>query len=150
MEELLTIEETCDYLRLSQSTVRRMVKDGRIPARQIGRQWRIPLTALETMAAGKALGDVEPSPQEAPAARVFVLEMLAAGGRTWSTTAHRTLASAQAEAERRAAGSLGIGSAEPHEPVTWAQDAEAPGGREWAGAIGGRPVARIGELRLRD
>lgn len=139
MDELLTIEETADYLRLSESTVRRMVRDGRIPARQIGRQWRIPMTAL---------GAVDPGPQEAPAARVFVLEMLAASGRTWSVTAHRALAGAQAEAERRATGSLGIGSSEPHEPVTWTLDPEAPGGREWAGTIGGQTVARIGELSL--
>jgi excisionase family DNA binding protein len=47
MEDLLTIAETALYLRVSESTVRRMVKDGRIPATQIGRQWRIPRAALE-------------------------------------------------------------------------------------------------------
>ena len=52
MEDLLTIEETALYLRVSESTVRRMVKDGRIPARQIGRQWRIPRAALEEYLGG--------------------------------------------------------------------------------------------------
>lgn len=46
MEELLTIYETALYLRVSESTVRRMVKDGRIPATRIGRQWRVSRAAL--------------------------------------------------------------------------------------------------------
>ena len=46
MEELLTIEETADYLRISVSTVRRMLNDGRLKGVNIGRQWRIPKEAL--------------------------------------------------------------------------------------------------------
>ena len=46
MEELLTIEETADYLRVSVSTVRRMLNDGRLKGVNIGRQWRIPKEAL--------------------------------------------------------------------------------------------------------
>jgi len=49
MEELLTIDETALYLRVSESTVRRMVKDGRIPATRIGRQWRVARAALEAL-----------------------------------------------------------------------------------------------------
>jgi excisionase family DNA binding protein len=61
MEDLLTIEETALYLRVSESTVRRMVKDGRIPATQIGRQWRIARAALEALVKGPAArGELEP------------------------------------------------------------------------------------------
>ncbi len=139
MPELLTVEETAQALRVDERTVRRMLSDGRLQGANLGRVWRIHrASVLELIAAGTG-------------ARVFVLEMVAAGsGRTWSTTAHRTLAGAQTEGERRAPGSLGIGSDDPHGPVEWARDAEAPGGPEWAGTIGGQMVARISERQVSD
>lgn len=45
--ELLTIDETAEFLRVSDKTVRRMIDDGRLKAVAIGRQWRIPKEALE-------------------------------------------------------------------------------------------------------
>ena len=44
--ELLTIDETAEFLRVSDKTVRRMIDDGRLEAVAIGRQWRIPRGAL--------------------------------------------------------------------------------------------------------
>jgi excisionase family DNA binding protein len=44
--ELLTIDETAEFLRVSDKTVRRMIDDGRLKAVAIGRQWRIPREAL--------------------------------------------------------------------------------------------------------
>ena len=44
--ELLTIDETAEFLRVSDKTVRRMIDDGRLEAVAIGRQWRIPREAL--------------------------------------------------------------------------------------------------------
>ena len=44
--ELLTIDETAEFLRVSDKTVRRMIDDGRLKAVAIGRQWRIPKEAL--------------------------------------------------------------------------------------------------------
>jgi excisionase family DNA binding protein len=38
--ELLTVDEVCEYTRLSESSVRRWARDGRIPgARHLGRRW---------------------------------------------------------------------------------------------------------------
>jgi excisionase family DNA binding protein len=48
-EELLTIDETAEYLRVSRSTVRRMIDDGRLEAVTIGRQWRIRKETLEEL-----------------------------------------------------------------------------------------------------
>ncbi len=137
MEKMLTVPEVAQALRVSVRTVYNVLDAGGLREVRFGKTRRIPESALaELVTAGTG-------------ARVFVLEMLAAGsGRTWSVTAHRTLEGAQAEAERRAPGSLGTGSDDPHGPVEWAQDPEAPGGREWAGTIGGQTVARIGELSL--
>ena len=48
MEELLTVQEVAEYLRVSDLTVRRMLKDGRLQGVNIGRVWRIPKGELET------------------------------------------------------------------------------------------------------
>jgi len=45
--ELLTIDETAEFLRVSDKTVRRMLNDGRLKGVNISRQWRIPREALE-------------------------------------------------------------------------------------------------------
>ena len=49
MAKLLSMRETAEYLGLSYSTVRYMIKDGRIPAIKIGKQWRIQEDALSAM-----------------------------------------------------------------------------------------------------
>ena len=45
--ELLTTEEAAAYLRVSQYTVWRWCTEGRLPAFQIGREWRISKTRLD-------------------------------------------------------------------------------------------------------
>lgn len=47
MEDLLTIEQTAEYLQVSVSTVRRMVRDGRLRSVSLGRLRRVPKPALE-------------------------------------------------------------------------------------------------------
>lgn len=47
--ELLTAEEVADYLRVSQFTVWRWCKSGRLPAFQIGREWRIRKRGLNDL-----------------------------------------------------------------------------------------------------
>jgi len=47
--ELLTTDEAAAYLRVSQYTVWRWCKEGRLPAFQIGREWRIRKTRLDEM-----------------------------------------------------------------------------------------------------
>lgn len=49
--ELLTTEEAASYLKVSKYTVWRWCKEGRLPAFQIGRAWRIRKTKLNEMIA---------------------------------------------------------------------------------------------------
>lgn len=45
----MTIAEVRDSLRLSDSTVRRMLRDGRLPGVQVAGRWRIPRSAVEAL-----------------------------------------------------------------------------------------------------
>lgn len=45
-ESLLTTREVAWRLRVSTSTVRRMAREGRLPALRVGRLWRFPLQEL--------------------------------------------------------------------------------------------------------
>ncbi len=45
--ETLTVAQVAEYLHLHALTVRRLLKDGTIPACKVGREWRIDLAALE-------------------------------------------------------------------------------------------------------
>ena len=56
-EELLTLAEVREFLKLSDSTVRRMLKDGRLTGVRVAGQWRIPRAAVEELARG-AVGSV--------------------------------------------------------------------------------------------
>jgi len=51
-EPLLTVAEVAAVLRLSVKTVRRMIARGELPARQIGRQWRVRRTHLDAVIRG--------------------------------------------------------------------------------------------------
>ncbi len=48
--EFLTIHETAQELGCGDSTVREMIQDGRLPAVQLGRVFRIPRSVLTAMA----------------------------------------------------------------------------------------------------
>src|SRR3989442_3211129 len=45
--EVMTLDETARYLRLSKRTVRKLAKQGRLPGREIEGDWRFLKTALE-------------------------------------------------------------------------------------------------------
>ena len=47
--ELMTAQEVAGYFRVSQSTVWRWCKEGRIPAFRVGRSWRIRRDKLEDL-----------------------------------------------------------------------------------------------------
>jgi len=47
MAELMTVEEVADYLRLTKTTIYRLLKRGDIPAVKIGRVWRFEKTAID-------------------------------------------------------------------------------------------------------
>jgi excisionase family DNA binding protein len=46
--DYLTTAEVAAWLKVSVFTVRRWIKQGDLPARKVGREWRIPREALET------------------------------------------------------------------------------------------------------
>ncbi len=47
MEKLYTVNEVKQILKISDSTIRRHIKDGRIKTQSLGRQHRITETALQ-------------------------------------------------------------------------------------------------------
>jgi excisionase family DNA binding protein len=47
MGEILTLSEAAAYLRLSESDVLRLVDEQRLPARQLGKEWRFLKTAIQ-------------------------------------------------------------------------------------------------------
>ena len=39
-KDILTIEELSEYLRISKSTLYKLVREGKIPSQKVGRHWR--------------------------------------------------------------------------------------------------------------
>lgn len=39
--QLKTIDEVADYLRVSRTTVYTLVREGKLPASKVGREWRV-------------------------------------------------------------------------------------------------------------
>lgn len=54
MSELLTVPEVAQQLRVHPITVRRMIKDGSLPAVKIGRNYRIRAEDRDALLAGEA------------------------------------------------------------------------------------------------
>lgn len=54
LPDLATVEETAAWFGCSTGTVRRMIKDGRLPRVKVGRLDRVPRVALQRMRDGKA------------------------------------------------------------------------------------------------
>ena len=48
MPDMLTIAEVARYLKLHELTVRRLAREGELPAFKVGRQWRIKRDLLES------------------------------------------------------------------------------------------------------
>lgn len=47
MPEMMTSEEAAAYLRTSVESIRRMAREGRVPAARVGRSWRFRKTELD-------------------------------------------------------------------------------------------------------
>ena len=47
--ELLTIEETAVYLKMSPQVVRRWLRENKLPGVKIGKEWRIDKERLDSM-----------------------------------------------------------------------------------------------------
>jgi len=44
---VLTIDELSDYIRISKSTIYKLVRSGKIPGQKIGRHWRFRKAAID-------------------------------------------------------------------------------------------------------
>ena len=51
---ILTVDEVSEALGIHPLTVRRMARDGELPAFKVGRQWRVKRELLERWLAGRA------------------------------------------------------------------------------------------------
>ena len=47
MADILTIEELAAYLKIPKSTLYKLVREGKIPSRKIGRHWRFRKGAID-------------------------------------------------------------------------------------------------------
>jgi excisionase family DNA binding protein len=47
VDQLLTIGEVAQLLRINPATVYRLAKDGKIPAFKVGKEWRFTIEAVE-------------------------------------------------------------------------------------------------------
>lgn len=45
---LLTVKEVASYLQTSKQQVRKMIQSGELTAVRVGREYRVPIAALET------------------------------------------------------------------------------------------------------
>ncbi len=45
--DVLTIEELAAYLKISKSTLYKLVREGKIPSQKIGRHWRFRKAAID-------------------------------------------------------------------------------------------------------
>jgi len=52
MDEILTANETADYLKVNVRTIYRLIKDGKIPGRKVGGSWRFKKDILDEWIAG--------------------------------------------------------------------------------------------------
>ena len=56
--QIMTIADVAEYLGLHELTVRRLAREGAIPALKLGRQWRIKRDLLEQWIADRSLDNV--------------------------------------------------------------------------------------------
>ncbi|ADU51839.1 DNA binding domain protein, excisionase family [Thermaerobacter marianensis DSM 12885] len=92
--EVMTVSEAAAYLRVDERTVRRLLREGRLPGRKVGRQWRLHKVALDRFLDGEEEAQVwrpagvghddEPTADEIKESRRAWLDYLAGGdpGRT--------------------------------------------------------------------
>ena len=47
LPEIMTITETCKYLRIPRSSLYKLAQEGKIPCQKVGRHWRFRRQALD-------------------------------------------------------------------------------------------------------
>ena len=61
-DAIMTIDEVAEYLDLHPLTVRRLARDGEIPAFKVGRQWRVQRKLLDRWLAEESMKNLGASP----------------------------------------------------------------------------------------
>jgi excisionase family DNA binding protein len=56
--EILTMKDICDLLRVHQSTIYKLIKKGKIPSFRIGSDWRFRRDRIERWVAQKSMDNV--------------------------------------------------------------------------------------------
>src|SRR3989304_6214729 len=59
MQELMTLEEVANYLRVNEKTIYRLLNDGAIPAMKIGHLWRFKVSEINEWLDQKAVKNVK-------------------------------------------------------------------------------------------
>lgn len=56
--EIMTVEETAEFLRVPVSSVYKMAQQGKIPAQKVGRHWRFYLPTIKLWMSGTGINNV--------------------------------------------------------------------------------------------
>ena len=56
--EVMTIQETSEYLRVPVSSLYKLAQDGKIPCQKVGRHWRFHRETLNNWIAGNPLDNI--------------------------------------------------------------------------------------------
>lgn len=65
LDEILTIDELRDYLKVSKSTLYKLAQEGRIPGQKVGRHWRFRRQAIDRWLEKSESGGVSGPPHGA-------------------------------------------------------------------------------------
>ena len=47
MHDVMTIDQLAEYLQIPKSTIYKLVQDGKVPGKKVGRQWRFHREAVD-------------------------------------------------------------------------------------------------------
>lgn len=55
--DVLTIDDLSEYLKISKSTLYKLVREGKVPCQKVGRHWRFHKEAIESWLRNDPQGD---------------------------------------------------------------------------------------------
>lgn len=58
--QVLTIDELATYLKVSKSTLYKLVQEGKVPAQKVGRHWRFRRETIDRWLDGNSEGSSKP------------------------------------------------------------------------------------------
>ena len=78
MNDLLTTSQVTELLQVDQTTVYRLLKNGRLPGVKVGNQWRFSRQAIETFLHGETSQPAEQEESESPSTNILPLTTMQA------------------------------------------------------------------------